>query len=318
MKAQPGTFCKFETSAFWSQQAVERFSETKSNLASSLNIMSAPTANLLESVFDAGATPIDELVQKFNFSRVDVQDASKNDYLVVHLAPSYVDDGHAGKVSLAKLDDNVKIMITGTLKTLSKLEPSERSYDSVLGSLTRNPLMETVASSEIIKRADKILKDDTHFMKVDWKVPDASAIAKVQEWFNSVIDDKETVAASGVTGKVLKDVVALSSHFIKESSIFEGLSEVIETPVKKEKFEKTILDITFLHFPTEKSPVFKLNHIIIHEWTQYEKIALLEQQTTGITCDYVSREFKPRTTTLDALKLETREGAIKQAEELFN
>ncbi|KAF9562411.1 hypothetical protein CPC08DRAFT_722278 [Agrocybe pediades] len=270
--------------------------------------MSAPTANLLASVFDAGATPINELVQKFNFSRVDVQDASKNDYLVVHLAPSYGAEGHAGKVSLSKLDDNVKIMITGTLKTLSKLEPSERSYESVLGSLTRNPLMETVASSEIIKRADKIFKDDTHFMKVDWKV---------QAWFNSVIDDKETVAASGITRKVLEDVVALSSHFIKESSIFEGLSEVIETPVKKEKFEKTILDITFLRFPTEKSPMFKLNHIVLHEWTQYEKIALLEKQTTGITCDYVSREFKPRTTTLDALKPETREGAIKQAE-LFN
>ncbi|KAF9537954.1 hypothetical protein CPC08DRAFT_824672 [Agrocybe pediades] len=280
--------------------------------------MSAPTANLLASVFDAGATPIGELVQKFNFSRVDVQDASKNDYLVVHLAPSYGAEGHFSKASLSKLDDNVKIMITGTLKTLSKLDPSERSYDSVLGSLTSNPLMETVASSEVIKRSDKILKDDTHFMKVDWKVPDASAIAKVQEWFNNVIDDQETVVASGISGKVLKDIVALSSTFIKETSIFEGLSEVIETPVKKEKFEKTILDITFLRFPTEKSPVFKLNHIILHEWTQYEKIALLEKQTTGITCDYVSRDFRPRASTLNALKTETREGAIKQAEELFN
>lgn len=62
------------------------------------------------------------------------------------LAPSY---GQLDKSSVKFMDDEMKIMMSGTLRALAKVPPAERSWETVLSTLVQNSLLEPLEQGKV-------------------------------------------------------------------------------------------------------------------------------------------------------------------------
>lgn len=89
-----------------------------------------------------------------------VVDKTENSFLHTDLAPSYRE---LSKDYMKKMDDDLKIMIAGTMKILSKT--ADKSWESVLGVMMQNELLEPDSSE--VARADKLIKEGTSAFKTD-------------------------------------------------------------------------------------------------------------------------------------------------------
>jgi hypothetical protein len=104
-----------------------------------------------------------------------VKDATKDDYLHVGLAPSY---GTLDKESIKMLDDNLKVMIAGTMRALeSRQKQGPLSWDDVMSVVMQNSLLELADDGEV-NRADKLIKEGTNVFKFDGS-PDAAIVKEV-------------------------------------------------------------------------------------------------------------------------------------------
>ena len=106
---------------------------------------------------------------------MDVKDNSKEDYLHVGLAPCYgkLKDGSAMKT----MDEDLMVMIAGSIKDLEDMEPDERSWNAVTNAFMQNPLMEPVGTSEVY-RSDKLIKRAVNVFRFDGS-PEASIVQEV-------------------------------------------------------------------------------------------------------------------------------------------
>jgi hypothetical protein len=103
-----------------------------------------------------------------------MKDATKDDYLHV-LAPSY---GTLDKESIKMLDDNLKVMIAGTLRALEfRQKQGPLFWDDLLLALMQNSLLE-LADDGKVDRADRLIKEGTNVFKFDGS-PDAAIVKEV-------------------------------------------------------------------------------------------------------------------------------------------
>ena len=72
------------------------------------------------------------------------------------------------------MDDQLKIMIAGTMKALGK--QTDKSWNAVLSTMMQNELLE--ADGAEIARADKLIKENSNDFKFDGS-PDASIVREV-------------------------------------------------------------------------------------------------------------------------------------------
>jgi hypothetical protein len=67
------------------------------------------------------------------------------------LAPSF---GSLDAQNVMTLDDSVKVMIAGVVRALSRIPPTELTYEKVLETLMQTIILEPTAES-VVERADK-------------------------------------------------------------------------------------------------------------------------------------------------------------------
>lgn len=103
--------------------------------------------------------------------KIDVRDTKSEEFLHTELAPSF---GKLNKEGLQEMDDQLKIMIAGTMKILAK--QTDKSWNAVLSTMMQNELLEP-DGSEVV-RADKIIKESTSDFKTDGS-PDANIVREV-------------------------------------------------------------------------------------------------------------------------------------------
>lgn len=107
---------------------------------------------------------------------MDVKDSTRDDYLHTGLAPSY---GTLTKESVKQMDEALKIMMIGTMKTLAKIPPTERSWDKILSSMMQNSLIEPIpGDSNQVSRTDRVIKSGVNVFKVDGS-PDQAIVKEV-------------------------------------------------------------------------------------------------------------------------------------------
>lgn len=80
---------------------------------------------------------------------------------------------------MKELDDELQIMIAGTMKTLAKIPDQDRSWDKLMSALLQNPLMEP--DGPPIFKADSLSKGDTNVFKVDGS-PDSAIVREVSHF----------------------------------------------------------------------------------------------------------------------------------------
>ncbi|KAJ7476511.1 hypothetical protein FB451DRAFT_1460612 [Mycena latifolia] len=243
-----------------------------------------------------------DFVKNFDWSKIDVKDATRDDYLHLKLAPSF---GELTSASVKDLDDQLKIMIAATMRALAKVPVQQRSWETILGVMMQNPLLEPEMSG--ISRADRLVKEETNVFKVDGS-PDANIVREVETWFINLIQDDDVLKSTAIDTQVMANIVAITGDTIDSfpSAIY-----------KNEYHEKTMVDICVLRFPNIDYPHFKLYRIQLTAWTDSRRVLFVEKDTNGINGEFNSRVFKPRAFVIQALSETVKKQAIKEAEDLF-
>lgn len=262
--------------------------------------MAAAAVPLVASVFGS-AVEVGQLVKDFDFSKINVSDSKSQEYLHTDLAPSF---GKLNKESLKGLDDKLKIMIAGTMKTLGKLH--DKSWKSVLSTMMQNELLEP--DSTEIARADKLIKSGSSDFKFDGS-PSQGIINEVKTWFVKLISDDDVLQSTRIDIDVLARIVAQTGATITSFETFFA---------KTEHHEQTLIDIGVLRFPDIDHPYFKLYRIKLVAWSDSTRILFHQEDKNGITGEYNSRIFRPRQSVIDGLTESARAKAIAAANAMFD
>jgi len=107
---------------------------------------------------------------------MDVTDSEADDHLHIGLAPAF---GTLTKESLMAMDNELKVMITATMRALEgarKESDAPLSWDTVLSVLSQNSLLEP--SDGKVDKHDSFMKNDTNFFKFDGS-PDPGVVEQV-------------------------------------------------------------------------------------------------------------------------------------------
>ncbi|KAJ6568538.1 hypothetical protein B0H19DRAFT_1065364 [Mycena capillaripes] len=239
-----------------------------------------------------------DLVKNFDWSK----DATRDDYLHLNLAPSF---GELASNSVKDLDDELKIMIAGTMRSIAQVPAPQRSWEKILEVMMQNPLLEPEAFGT--SRADKFVKEEVDFFKLDGS-PDSLSVREVEPWFINLIQDNDVLKSSRINIGVMGNIVALTGATI------DSFPPAI---YKNEYHEKTLVDIDVLCFPDIEHPHFKLFHIKLIAWSDSTRIMFAQNDMNGITGEFNSRIFNPRASVIAGLTESVKQQAIKEAENLF-
>lgn len=142
------------------------------------------------------------------------------------------------------MDDELKIMITGTMKILSNLQ--DKSWSFVLATMVQNALFE--ADSQEVARADKLIKNSSNGFKFDGS-PNASIIREVSTWFVNLLSDNDVLESAKIESDFIAKIVAQSGAIIDS---FESL-------FTKDYHQNTLVKISVLRFPDINRPFFKVS-----------------------------------------------------------
>lgn len=257
-------------------------------------------AALLTNVFGKQGD-VGGFIQNFDFSKMDVRDETKDDYCHTQLAPSF---GKLNKTNLAELDEKLKIMIAGTMKTLAK--QTDKSWPAVVAAMTQNPLLEPDATE--IARADKLIKSGVSAFKFDGS-PDHGICREVNTWFVNLIKDDDVLQSTKIDINVLARIVAQTGAAIETFEQFFA---------KNARHEKTMIDIGVLRFPDIDRPYFKLYRIKVSAWSDCSRILFVQEDKNGITGEFNSRIFRPRASVMAGMTDDARKKAIQEANAMFD
>ncbi|GAB1312313.1 hypothetical protein MFIFM68171_02523 [Madurella fahalii] len=263
--------------------------------------MSVTAAQALADLF-RGVPPIGKLVKDFDFTRIDVKDSSREDYLTVKLAPAY---GNLTSESIKTIDSRLKVMIAGAVKTIAQIPAADRTWDRIVAALMQCPLMEP--DGDAVKRTDKLIKSGVNVFRFDGS-PDTAIVKEVQSWFVNLINDTDVYKSTQIDITVLANIVAQTGATI------DSLETVF---YKKESHDKTLVDIGVLRFPDTKNPHFKVYRIQLTAWSQSSRILMVQDDQNGITGEFILRKFKPRDDVIRGMSSEAHGKAVDEANKLF-
>ncbi|KAF4547802.1 Hypothetical protein D9617_36g063400 [Elsinoe fawcettii] len=233
-----------------------------------------------------GKTPeIGDLVKNFDFNKIDVRDSKSDEFLHADLAPSY---GKLSTGAVKDLDEDLKIMIAGTMKVLEKLP--DKKWESVLSAMMQNGMIEP--DGDGIIRADQIIEEGTAPFKTDGS-PDAAIVDRarnVKTWFvDKLIQDEDVIKSTRINIDVLANIVAQTGATVDSFEAFWA---------KHERHEQTVVDIGVMRFPDIDHPHFKLYRIKSTAWSDSSRVMFVQNDKNGITGEFNCKKFKSRATTL--------------------
>ncbi|KAL2754195.1 hypothetical protein ACRALDRAFT_1070048 [Sodiomyces alcalophilus JCM 7366] len=265
--------------------------------------MSVVAGPLLLAAFGPGVKEIADIISLFDFSgsiQVDVRDEKKNVYLHEDLAPSY---GALTSNTLKNLDDELKIMITATMKKLAK--QTDRSWEGILSTMMQNPLIQPEGQPTV--RSEMLLKDSVNDFKFDGS-PDASIVHEVQAWFQKLIGDEDVLRSTKIDLPVMAKIVAQTGATI--TGILSMLS-------KHEVHSKSVVDIGVLRFPDIDHPHFKLYRIQLNAWSDCTRHLFHQVDKNGIAGTFNSYNFVPRKSVMKDMADKAHKAAVDEANQLF-
>jgi len=76
------------------------------------------------------------------------------------------------------MDDELKVILSGTLRTLQKIPAHERSWERIMGDMRQNSLLETTPHDEVT-RVDSLAKEGLHAFNFDGN-PDSAIVNEVR------------------------------------------------------------------------------------------------------------------------------------------
>ncbi|KAK5048603.1 hypothetical protein LTR84_005694 [Exophiala bonariae] len=251
----------------------------------------APT---LKDIF--GSDELANQVEKFDFD--------KNERgMIISYAPLY---GNFTKQSFEAMSDEVKILIAVVTKTMQKIEPQDRNYDTITTAFMQSPLLQ-LDDQKSIQRSDAYHTDHTNLLKLDGS-PDPKIVQEIHHWFDGLVQDQEVLQKVGLGVDALAKVVAQSGAKV----------DGVESAIHKEEFHQKLFQVTFLDFPDPDRPLFDIHRLALEVWSSSDRTGFLQKDQNGVTGAYTARAFTYRSDVLQGLSELARNKAIAIANGLFD
>lgn len=127
--------------------------------------------------------------------RID-ESQSKEDTLTYRLAPSF---RTLEKNSFQKMDDNLKIMITATIRAIESIKEEDRSWETVYSTLLQNSVLEPLGD-EIVK-VDRLERDGYTWFKFR-DTPEKFVLDAVNVFLQSALERALTDSARLMIGSL--------------------------------------------------------------------------------------------------------------------
>ncbi|KAF5026995.1 hypothetical protein F66182_869 [Fusarium sp. NRRL 66182] len=226
--------------------------------------MAAVEAGQFFSDIFSGNLDVGTRLTSFDFGRINIQDAPSDEYLHIDLAPAW---GLLGRASVQSVDDQIKIMVAGTMKSLR--HRTDENWNAVLSAMMRSMLLEP--SENEIFRADKLIKDNSRDFKFH-SSSNVDTISEVKSWIDHLVSDDDVIQSTKID-QVIPQIVAQICATIKSLQSFSD---------KCEHYEQTLLDVGVLRFPDIDHPFFKLYRIKLIAWSDSSRVVYHYEDRSGI------------------------------------
>ncbi|KAG0304285.1 hypothetical protein BGZ99_002439, partial [Dissophora globulifera] len=199
----------------------------------------------IEKIF--GSKDIKDVLGNFNWDNVSVSEKQDDAFVHCDLAPSL---GKLNKAAVMAMDENLKVIIAGTTRTIEQLPKGQRNWEDITSALGQNVLLEPLDDG--ITRSDKLIKDSgLSAFKFDG-APDESIMREVHTWFTTLVSDEDVLKSTKIDIDFLAKIVAWTGATVED---FETVF------AKNEYHEQRVVDIGVLRYPDFEHPFFKVYRI---------------------------------------------------------
>ncbi|OBZ69816.1 hypothetical protein A0H81_10528 [Grifola frondosa] len=240
--------------------------------------------NVFPDVGDGCVATSADLINKFNFSKMDFVDVKKPDHLLISLAPSF---GKLNREEMIQLEDGIKVLIASVNKSLCGIPERELRFESVIQMFLQNPIAEPIHSStpDIVRESfflpfvedlprkittkpedpphkpdvsHTVAKSQAAPVPVQFKLPARPSIAsEVNLWFQKVVGDREVIHSTMINERTFATIISSMrpASIVGRAFGNEGTAR-----------EKLIMDICVMRYPDTVVPYFNIFRIQLLGW----------------------------------------------------
>lgn len=215
--------------------------------------------------------------------------------------------GAVNHKNIADMDENLKVIISGTTRAIAKLE--NRSWKAITACMLQNSLLEPMVGEDIC-RSERIFKEGYNFLKFDGSAENnQKVVQEVMDWFSdTLIRDVDVLADTRI------DIKAMSKIVAETGARVEGLITAI---YKEEYVERQVVDVGVIRYPDFDHPYFKVYRIQLLAWRECDRILIGQKDKSGILGKYNMSKYKPRDSVIRALQADIRHKAAHEAVDIY-
>jgi hypothetical protein len=269
-------------------------------------------ANIMSTIFGPDALIVGDKIKDIIDNNVS-SNSSTTKTVTYCLAPSF---GKLTKDTLQEMDNNLKVMIAGTIKDIQKesaLLPGNTTleWDDIVRIFSNNPFIELDDTSVPIFIDQTYSKKSTDYFKTDGS-PDMDTVDEVEHWFKSVIADEDIINATSIRDEVLLDIAKLVCETGAHVDTFEDI-------ISKTTYdEKSLIDIGVLRFPDISHPFMKIYRIKLRAFRKCERLFFCETNSSGLRVIMSSRKYKPKDSVINNLSKDLISKAVSACNSMFD
>jgi len=228
------------------------------------------------------------------------EDITSAPTLHTDLAPSF---GSLKTPEGRKIDDDMKIMIAGTMKVLAG--QTDKSWNAIVATMNQNEFCER--DGDPVTKKGSLDKKGTNAFKFDGS-PEAPIVKEVKEWFTNFIQDQDVLTTTKIDINALANIVAQTGATVDSFEAFFAKTEV---------HRKTVVDIGVLRFPDVSHPFFKLFRIQLIAVSDCTRILWMQDDKNSIEGEFNCQKYKPRKDIIQAMTAPARKKAVDKANSYF-
>ncbi|AGE56576.1 hypothetical protein ATCVNEJV2_275R [Acanthocystis turfacea Chlorella virus NE-JV-2] len=242
-----------------------------------------------------------------------INDVQTKNYITFCLAPSY---GKLNKESIKSLDDNLKIMLIGTIKELqTKTDylPAGQtlSWDDVLSVMCNNNFIQPDEDSVPIFVDQTYERESTDDFNFDGGA-DSSVVQEIKSWVYSVINDDDIINSTSINEDTVVDLCRIVSE---KGAHVDSVDDIF---AKTQYTERTLVDIGVIRFPDVDHPFLKVYRLCINCHNKCKRILFHEENSSGIRVMLNSRKFIPRKSVIGGMMESIKQKAVQECENMFS
>jgi len=199
---------------------------------------------------------------------------------------------------LKEIDDELKIMISTTLRQLERTPAEELGWQKIMEICNNNGAMQKLGEPE--NYSSTYPKNQTSSDENwDWISQGQSSIDRaklneLQTWFVDLVgNDKDILDDTKIDLEVFALLMSKTGATVKSlNSLFAA----------KEYNERTMIDISILRFPDIEHPYFRVYRIELKAWSDCSRKFFKQKDVSAISGKFNAQKFGPRDSVMQKLQ----------------